>query len=273
MFDRLTAYSTPYIWFAIAGVLFLVVGALAQAVLPMATALIVAEVGSLLGFSLFMRHHWDAPEPMGWPSVRHTGGGWWTIPVLFVSGGVFGLCANAFGSLIAALVPGMAEQAQRYAETIQKLLNTGDPLLDATALVSIIVFAPLCEEALFRGTLLPVQREQEPTVLAIGLNGVLFSLLHLSALNFVPLALLGAAMAWVTWRTRSIWPAIACHIGVNTFNGLLIPKLGEYLGVSTEVVIPPVAEVLQTLAILVPLTGLVLWGVHRLLPHAKDPES
>ena len=75
-------------------------------------------------------------------------------------------------------------------------------------------------------------------MLAIGLNGVLFSLLHLSALNFVPLALLGAAMAWVTWRTRSIWPAIACHIGVNTFNGLLIPKLGEYLGVSTEVVDP-----------------------------------
>ena len=58
---------TPYIWFFIVAVAFMVVGSLLQIKLPAQGALIVAEVVCMLGFALLIQRQWGKPGPMPWP--------------------------------------------------------------------------------------------------------------------------------------------------------------------------------------------------------------
>ena len=55
----------------------------------------------------------------------------------------------------------MEVNAEQYAETLKKMLRPDSLALQIAAYVSVVVFAPLCEEFLFRGFLLPLQRERE----------------------------------------------------------------------------------------------------------------
>ena len=238
----------PYLFFLLATALFLFFGAGLQLLLPVQVALIVAEVGCLLGFALFMRHHWKEPAPMGWPSWRRLGGPLWLLVLTFLSGGIFGLCANLLGGLFVELVPGMEVNAEQYAETLKKMLRPDSLALQIAAYVSVVVFAPLCEEFLFRGFLLPLQRERERVGQAILFNGVLFGALHMNAMGMLSLSLLGAALAALTVRSRSIWPAIACHAGVNTCNGVIIPTITLAMGIDPMESSPPLGELLVATA-------------------------
>jgi len=73
----------------------------------------------------------------------------------------------------------------------------------------------ICEELIFRGY---AQRQFERSVspaMAIVLSGVLFSLYHLRLSQFLPLAAIGIYLAYLTWRTGSLWPAILAHFANN----------------------------------------------------------
>jgi len=56
--------------------------------------------------------------------------------------------------------------------------------------------------------------------LAIILSGLIFGLFHIRLTQFIPLALLGIIMAWMTIETRSIWPAVVAHF-VNNAGSVL----------------------------------------------------
>ena len=68
----------------------------------------------------------------------------------------------------------------------------------------------------------------------IVLNGVIFGAFHLSfetAFRFLPTAWLGILLAWVVWRTGSIWTGSLMHF-LN--NGIVVliaasPTLGQFL--------------------------------------------
>jgi membrane protease YdiL (CAAX protease family) len=266
---------TPYIWFFIVAVAFMVVGSLLQIKLPAQGALIVAEVVCMLGFALLIQRQWGKPGPMPWPNWRALGASakstpLWSAPLFFGAGALFGVTANAIGGLVTITVPGMQEQAQQYAERVEQMLAPGDPVVAVLAILSVSVFAPLCEEAFFRGTLLPVQREHEPTWMAILFNGLLFSLLHMNAPGALSLALLGCAMAYLTVRSGSIWPAILCHAGVNTFNGVILPRYAEHAGVDMTNIEPEWTEVLLLLAVTLPLSAVVIWWLGERLLGGKE---
>jgi membrane protease YdiL (CAAX protease family) len=266
---------TPYIWFFIVAVAFMVVGSLLQIKLPAQGALIVAEVVCMLGFALLIQRQWGKPGPMPWPAWRALStptsrAPRWSAPLFFCAGALFGLTANAIGGLVTITVPGMQEQAQQYAERVEQMLAPGDPVVAALAILSVSVFAPLCEEAFFRGTLLPVQREHEPVWMAILFNGLLFSLLHMNAPGALSLALLGCAMAYLTVRAGSIWPAILCHAGVNTFNGVILPRIAKDAGVDMTTIEPALSEVLLLLALTLPLSAGVIWWLGERLLGGKE---
>lgn len=106
----------------------------------------------------------------------------------------------------------------REMESLQmELLN--DVLLgEMNLVVSLLLVAvtpALCEEVFFRGY---VQRNLERAIgvgAAILSTGVLFGLLHLRPSQLLPLALLGAYLAYLTWRTGSLWVPIAVHFFNN----------------------------------------------------------
>lgn len=269
---HITERALPYIFFLLASAIFLVFGAGLQAFMPQQFALIAAEALCLLGFAVFMRHHWPKPTVMAWPSWGRTGGPIWLLLLTFVCGGVFGLCANMIGGLVIELVPGMQEQAATYAEQVKTMLNPETMWLQIAAVVSVTIAAPLCEEALFRGFLLPMQRQQERVGLAIIINGMLFGLMHLNPMALVSLSLLGMVLAALTVRSGSLWPAIICHAGVNTCNGVIVPRAAHAMGVELGAQSPPIGQLLGATVLFGGLSCMAIIMLWRLYGHVSTSD-
>lgn len=76
--------------------------------------------------------------------------------------------------------------------------------------------APLVEETTYRGlgySLLSTRYGRWPAIVAVGL---LFAGAHGLVQAFPELALLGAALAWLRWRTDSVYPGMAVHAAFNS---------------------------------------------------------
>ncbi len=88
--------------------------------------------------------------------------------------------------------------------------------------ISMLALTPaICEEVLFRGF---VQRQAERALGAwwgIAFSGIIFGLYHLRLTQAIPLSILGVFMAYVTWRSRSLLPAILIHLANNSFAAVM----------------------------------------------------
>ena len=82
--------------------------------------------------------------------------------------------------------------------------------------------APIYEELIFRGWILGRLARAHSRTQAIWVSGLLFGVLHLRNIYWLepwPLArtmlytglALGPALAWVTLKCRSVWPAVCLH--------------------------------------------------------------
>ncbi|MEM1347531.1 MAG: type II CAAX endopeptidase family protein [Myxococcota bacterium] len=220
----------PWALFALTFLLFVFSSALFGALLPRQLAIIAVELTAFLGTALFFRRVRPEP-PEGWPTALALRLPVWAVLALPAVAVVLGVTSNFMAGLIAQLVPGMDEVVRQYTEQLSAMLDVEDPLLATTAILSVTVFAPLCEEFLFRGALLPSMMRHEGASAAIVLNGLLFGLIHMNPVSFLPLSLLGMFFAHLTVRTGSIWPAVLAHVSVNTFNGVVLrsafPELSD----------------------------------------------
>jgi membrane protease YdiL (CAAX protease family) len=106
---------------------------------------------------------------------------------------------------------------QTQLELIRSVLESG--LGVSFNLVALALVPGVCEEILFRGY---AQRQFERASGPVGgilLSGILFGLYHLRPSQLLPLAALGLYLAYLTWRTGSLWPAILVHA---LHNGLAV---------------------------------------------------
>ncbi len=95
--------------------------------------------------------------------------------------------------------------------------------LGATVLVAVVVIgAPIVEETVFRGVLLPSLIARMGEGRAIALTTVVFAALHLNPFTFAPILLVGWVLAALFVRSRSLWVAIACHSTFNAIGVLLV---------------------------------------------------
>lgn len=95
------------------------------------------------------------------------------------------------------------------------LMNDPSPVVTFLALV---IAAPVSEEMVFRGLVLPAFRKGMPAWLAVLLSALVFGSLHGLALWIAYAAFLGAVLGAVRVRTNSLWPCIALHMGFNFGN-------------------------------------------------------
>lgn len=90
-----------------------------------------------------------------------------------------------------------------------------------------MLFVPIYEELLFRGVLLAAFIRLYGFLRAALLTSILFGLWHLKNIFWLDQSVLleqiaytglffGPIMAWVTWKTRSVWPAVVLHY-LNNF--------------------------------------------------------
>lgn len=82
-------------------------------------------------------------------------------------------------------------------------------------LLVIAFSAGVCEEVLFRGTIMPALEESGP-IPAIVFSSLLFAIFHVSFLNLLSTFVLGAVMAVVVIKTGSLWGGILYHV-LNNF--------------------------------------------------------
>ncbi len=117
-------------------------------------------------------------------------------------------------------------------ELIEAALRGG---LNVGANLLVLAVVPaFCEELLFRGY---VQRQAERGLGALGgvlFSGIVFGLYHLRLTQALPLCVLGVYLAYLVWRTRSLWSAIVVHLANNAFSVLLAAYAEYHPGLSWQ---------------------------------------
>lgn len=164
------------------------------------------------------------------------------------------------------------EQSQM--ELIEQVLGGG--LGVSFNLLMLAVVPGICEELLFRGY---VQRQFERGVGIAGgilLSGIIFGLYHLRLSQALPLSVLGIYLAYLAWRTGSLWPAVIVHFANNALAILIANVAAERPELD--------AQALETMQvpgyILIPSMaafGATMYLLHRLArlarPQAVDKAS
>ena len=94
---------------------------------------------------------------------------------------------------------------------LQIVLEGKDSIALLLFFVTAAIAAPLFEEFLFRGFLLPSLTRYVPTWGAIGISGLLFGVAHLSLSEILPLTTLGIILGIVYVRTRNLLAPMLLH--------------------------------------------------------------
>ncbi|MEM8612977.1 MAG: type II CAAX endopeptidase family protein [Cyanobacteria bacterium P01_H01_bin.105] len=110
---------------------------------------------------------------------------------------------------------------------LQTVLQESDGIALLLFFLTAAVAAPVFEEILFRGFLLPSLTRYMPVWGAILLSSFIFASAHLSLSEVLPLTLLGAILAWVYTRSRNLLSPMLIHSLWNSATLLGLFLLGS----------------------------------------------
>jgi membrane protease YdiL (CAAX protease family) len=118
----------------------------------------------------------------------------------------------AVGQLIGRLILG------RPVEAPQQIAFEGHPSVLVLVFTGIgaVILAPIAEESLFRGIVYQGFRSRMSVITAGVLSGVLFGLVHVYPLLWLPIGALGYILAMALERRGSLLPCIVGHALFNT---------------------------------------------------------
>jgi len=151
-------------------------------------------------------------------------------------------------------------------EGLRRQLLAGDGVDLLILLAGAAVTPAICEELVFRGTLLDGLLTHWPPRSAVVFSGLAFGLLHWvpgGAFRILPTAAVGVVLGWLAWRTGSVLHAMLAH-GIH--NALVLVTAawtarsggGVAWGVVGDEALPPPLWLL--------LAGVaILWWAHHLL--------
>jgi hypothetical protein len=107
---------------------------------------------------------------------------------------------------------------------LQIVLEERDPIALGIFFFTAVIAAPIFEETLFRGFLLPSLTRYMSVSTAIALSSLIFATAHLSLSEIIPLTVLGAILGVVYTRTRSLLSSMLLH---GMWNG--VTMLGLFI--------------------------------------------
>lgn len=176
---------------------------------------------------------------VAFPHKRREGGFLESVQVRPLIGAIVALCfiAGAFlqlplaeaGNLVQEVWPvSFDELARRH-----RLINPTTWWGGISALLALVLVAPVTEELLFRGWLLQDLKEQYGERRALVYSSVLFGLVHVEAGAILYATLGGLVLGAVALRTKSTLSSIAMHAGVNALPLLLPATLIRIEGFNT----------------------------------------
>ena len=108
---------------------------------------------------------------------------------------------------------------------LELVLNSRDGAALALLAFTAVVLAPLFEEVIFRGALLPVLADRLGVGWGIFFSGLLFALAHISIGELAPLTVLGVGLAMLRISSGRLLPCVLMHAlwnGITFINLLLL---------------------------------------------------
>lgn len=117
-------------------------------------------------------------------------------------------------------VPDFFEMLQlEQMKMIQEYLR-GDHIIWLT-LFHIGIVPAVCEEIMYRGYVMRAFEKTWSIWPAILISGLIFGLYHMQLTNLLPLTAIGIMLAYVTWVSKSIYPAMLAHL-INNGGSVLV---------------------------------------------------
>ncbi|XP_057786808.1 uncharacterized protein LOC131004202 [Salvia miltiorrhiza] len=101
--------------------------------------------------------------------------------------------------------------------SVEQSIMARDPIAMALYALVLVVCAPLWEEIVFRGFLLPSLTKYMPVWCSILLSSVAFALAHFNVQRMLPLIFLGVVMGVTYSRSRNLLPSMLLHSLWNGF--------------------------------------------------------
>lgn len=139
----------------------------------------------------------------------------------YVAAGAASLGAWLFSVGFTGLLLGLGLDLPREDLAVFRLLP-GGWLGTALTIALLVIVAPIAEEVVYRGVLLPAVVSRWGMALGLAFSSLLFSAVHLSWVGFVPLAVAGAVFGWLYLRSGSLRVAVVAHALFNALGVIAI---------------------------------------------------
>lgn len=152
------------------------------------------------------------PLPSGWFPF-HLKGTWHFDVGL---GCLFFPLVNFLSQINISIVPALPAPSIGVSSVEQSIVAR-DPVAMALYVVVVSVCAPVWEEIVFRGFLLPSLTRYMPLPLSIVASAVAFALVHFNAQRLLPLVFLGVVMGVVFTKSRNLLASMLLHSLWNGF--------------------------------------------------------
>ncbi len=143
--------------------------------------------------------------------------GWAALVVLL------GAPAVWFFAWLNSLIPlpqVLVDLEQQQTQMIESFLKSDFNIM--LAIFHVALVPAICEEILYRGFALRLLQRTKTIWVSILITGIIFGLYHLRLSQFIPLALIGIFLGWITVRSGSIIPAVIAHFVNNAFSVTLV---------------------------------------------------
>lgn len=101
--------------------------------------------------------------------------------------------------------------------SVEQSIVARDPVAMVLYAVVVSVCAPIWEEIVFRGFLLPSLTKYMPVWCSVTVSSIAFALAHFNMQRMLPLVFLGMVMGAVFTRSRNLLPSILLHSLWNAF--------------------------------------------------------
>ena len=127
---------------------------------------------------------------------------------------ILGVACWLFNSGALSLIDeaGLFSSQFQYMEEVLSPLGSGSVIM---SIITIGIVAPFAEEFLFRGIIYNTLKKKISIKWTIIIQAVLFGIFHGNLIQGSYATLLGIVFGYVTYKTKSLWPAVIIHMVNN----------------------------------------------------------
>ena len=127
---------------------------------------------------------------------------------------ILGIACWLFNSGALSLIDeaGLFSSQFQYMEEVLSPLGSGSVIM---SIITIGIVAPFAEEFLFRGIIYNTLKKKISIKWTIIIQAVLFGVFHGNLIQGSYATLLGIVFGYVTYKTKSLWPAVIIHMVNN----------------------------------------------------------